>query len=189
MIRSQQPVNKGLLLPLLFSAACGGYAPVHTTPDESRPHITWEIRTGGEFGDDEFVCGSAKPAARCTLTANTNEGRKFVMLHLYLHAATAQTNYVGTWRAPFLQGWTAKDYRDVSGTVRPGDDEYDVSVSGIVTDKPGSYSFSVLLDGAQEGVATGHRIVLDIPVTVVQRTDDRWAARRADRMGSPAARR
>ena len=64
-----------------------------------------------------------------------------------------------------------------------------MSVSGIVTDKPGSYSFSVLLDGAQEGVATGHRIVLDIPVTVVQRTDDRRAARGADRMASPAARR
>ena len=75
MIRSPQPVNKGLLLPLLFSAACGGNAPVHTTPDQSRPHITWEIRTGGEFGDDEFVCGSAKPAARCTLTANTNEAQ------------------------------------------------------------------------------------------------------------------
>ena len=54
----------------------------------------------------------------------------------------------------------------MSGTVRPGDDEYDVSVSGIVTDKPGSYSFNVLLDGAQEGVPTGHRIVLDIPVAV-----------------------
>ena len=188
MIGSQQPVNKGLLLPLLFAAACGGRAPVHTAPDESRPHITWEIRTGGEFGDAEFVCGSAKPA-RCTLTASTNEGRTYVMLHLYLHAAAAQANYVGTWRAPFLQGWTAKDYRDVSGTVRPGEEAYDVSVSGIATDKPGDYSFSALLDGAQEGAATGDRIVLDIPVTVVPRTGDRWAPREADRMGNLVARR
>lgn len=155
-----------LLLLLGASAACGGHAPVHTAPDESRPHITWEIRTGGEFGDARFVCGSAKPAATCSLAAGTPERRTEVMLHLYLHAAAAQTNYVGTWRAPFLQRWTAKDYRDVSGSVRPGDEAYDLSVRGIVSGQPGNYSFSVLLDAAQEGVATGSRIVLNIPVTV-----------------------
>ena len=40
------------------------------------------------------------------------------------------------------------------------------SISGIVTDKPGTYSFSVRLDAAQEGVPNGSRITLDIPVAV-----------------------
>ena len=153
------------LLLLLVSGACRGRLPVHTSPDESRPQITWEIRSGGEFGDRQFVCGSAKPTAPCRLTASTPE-RRTLVLHLYLHGTAVQTNYVGAWRAPFLQGWTERDYRDVSGTVRPGDDPYHVSVSGIVTAKPGTYSFSVLLDGAQEGIPTGNRMVLDIPVTV-----------------------
>lgn len=140
--------------------------PVHTSPDESRPQITWEIRSGGEFGDAQLVCGAAKPTAPCRLTASATERPSFVTLHLYLHGTAVQTNYVGAWRAPFLQGWTERDYRDVSGSVQPGADPYHVSVSGIVTDKPGTYSFSVLLDGAQEGIPTGNRLVLNIPVTV-----------------------
>lgn len=157
---------KGLLFLLLVCSACGGHAPAHTAPDESRPHISWEIRSGGDFGDAQFVCGSAKPTSTCTLTASSGERRTLVTLHLYLHPAAVQTNYVGAWRAAFLQGWTAQDYREVSGTVRPGDDPYNVSVSGIVTDKPGKYSFSVLLDAAQEGLPGGNRITLDIPVVV-----------------------
>ena len=166
---------KGLLFLLLVGSACGGHAPAHTAPDESRPHISWEIRSGGDFGDAQFVCGSAKPTSTCTLTASSGERRTLVTLHLYLHPAAAQTNYVGAWRAPFLQGWTTKDYREVSGTVRPGDDPYAVSVSGIVTDKPGKYSFNVLLDAAQEGVPDGTRITLDIPVVVTSAERDRLA--------------
>lgn len=155
------------VLLLLLCGACGGHGPVHTAPDESLPHISWALRTGGEFGDGEFVCGSAKPAAVCLLTASTDKERTLVMLHVYFHAAAAQTNYIGAWRAPFFRGWTPTDYRDVSGMVRPGGEPYDFSVSGIVTDKPGTSSFSLRLDAAQEGVPNGHRITLDIPVTVI----------------------
>jgi hypothetical protein len=152
---------------LVLSAACGGRpATIHFAPDESRPHITWEIRTGGEFGDAQFVCGSSQPGAACRLTASRPEQPTVVMLHLYLHAAAGQTNYSGSWRAPFLQGWTPRDYRDVRGTVSAGGEPYDVTVSGNATEVPGTHSFSVLLDGAQEGVPDGTRITLDTPVTV-----------------------
>lgn len=150
----------------LSSVACGGHAPLHTGPDDPRPHVSWELRSGGEFGDTEFVCGSAKPGGPCTLIASSSDQPRLIALHVYLHAAERQTNYIGAWRAPFLQGWTEKDYREVSGAVRPGDDPHKVSVSGIVTDRPGTYSFSVLLDAAQEGIPTGNRITLNIPVTI-----------------------
>ena len=87
-----------------WSAAHVVAAPIHTSPDESRPHSTWEIRSGGEFGDGQFVCGSAKPTAPCRLTASTPERPTLVTLHLYLHPTALQTNYVGAWRAPFLRG-------------------------------------------------------------------------------------
>jgi hypothetical protein len=151
----------------VLSAACGARGAIHVAPDESKPHLTWEIRQGGEFGDARFVCGSSRATAACTLPPSTRERPARVTLHLYLHPAGRQTNYAGTWRAPFLQGWTASDFRDVSGSVNPGADPYHVSVSGLVTAKPGEYSFSVALDGAQEQVPEGTRITLEIPVTVM----------------------
>ncbi len=50
--------------------------------------------------------------------------------------------------------------------VQPGGEPYDFSVSGTVTDKPGTYSFNVRLDAAQEGILNGNRITVDIPVMV-----------------------
>ena len=154
-------LSRYLLLVLLLCSACAGRGVVHTAPDESQPHISWEIRTGGESGEERLVCGSAQQSTACTL-----QPRATVLLRLYLHAAARQTNYLGAWRAPFLQGWTERNYREVSGTVQPGADPFRVTVNGIVTDKPGRYGFNVLLDGAQEGIPAGHRVALDIPVTV-----------------------
>src|SRR5688572_9054183 len=114
------------LVGALLSTACGGRGTVHTAPDESRPHITWEISMGGEFGDATVVCGSAKPTATCILPVSTPSQPTLSSLRLYLHAAKQQTNYLGAWRAPFLRGWTASDYRDVSGTVKPGDEPFAV---------------------------------------------------------------
>lgn len=160
------PVSRLALVAALLSAACGSRGTVHTAPNESRPHITWEISVGGEFGDATVVCGSAKPTASCLVPVSTPARPTLSSLRLYLHAAERQTNYLGAWRAAFLRGWTPKDYRDVSGTVKAGADPFVVNVSGIVTDKPGSYTFNVLLDGAQEGVPASNRIVLDVPVEV-----------------------
>ena len=157
----------GLVLSVVgVMGGCGGSKVIHTAPDESRPHITWEIRTGGEYGDADLVCGSAKPGQACVLPSGASARPATVMLRLYLHAAAVQTNYLGVWRAPFLEGWTPKDYREVSGAIRPGDRPVGASVSGRITDKPGTYAFNVLLDAAQEGAPMGQRIVLDIPVTV-----------------------
>lgn len=161
-----RPLGRLAFVSALLGVACGSRGTIHTAPDESRPHITWEISVGGEFGDATVICGSVKPTAPCILPANTPSRPTLSSLRLYLHAAERQTNYIGAWRAPFLQGWTAKDYRDVSGTVKPGDDPFVVNVSGLVIDTPGRYSFSVLLDGALEGVPAGNRIVLDVPVEV-----------------------
>ena len=166
MIYSWRRSSALVLLVGGVTGGCAGSKVIHTAADESRPHITWEIRTGGEYGDADLVCGSSKPGQACVLPSGASDKPATVMLRLSLHAAAVQTNYLGVWRAPFLEGWTQKDYREVSGAVRPGDRPVGASVSGRVTDKPGSYEFNVLLDTAQEGSPAGHRIVLDIPVTV-----------------------
>ena len=150
-----------VIVAALLANGCGGTGVVHHAPDESQPHISWEIRTGGPDGDDQTVCRSSEPAPSCTLTAGS-----MVILRLLFHPAERQTNYLGAWRAPFLEGWTEKDYRDVAGSVQPGESPYRKSVNGVVTDQPGRYGFNVLLDAAQEGIPAGHRIVVDVPVVV-----------------------
>ncbi len=145
----------------LLTNGCGGTGVVHTAPDESQPRITWEIRTGGVDGDDRAVCRSSDATPTCTLAPGAT-----VILRLLFHPAERQTNYLGAWRAPFLRGWTEKDYRDVVGTVNQGGPPFRKSVNGLVTDTPGQYSFNVLLDAAQEGIPAGHRIVVNALVVV-----------------------
>ena len=149
------------IVAALLANGCGGTGAVNTAPDASQPRISWEVRTGGADGDDRTVCRSTDAAPSCTLSPGAT-----VMLRLLFHPAERQTNYLGAWRAPFLQGWTEKDYRDVVGTVQPGEAPFRKAVNGIVTDKPGTYGFNVLLDAAQEGIPAGHRIVVNAPVVV-----------------------
>ena len=157
----------GVCSALLLLGACGG-APktVHVAPDESRPHITWEIRAGGDYNAEEFVCGSLQPTASCTLPASKPSVWTFVAIYIDLHAAAGPTNYVGTWRAPFLNRWTPADFREVSDSVKPGEKPHQITVSGIGTRQPGQYRFTVTLEGAQEGVPSTTPISIDIPVTV-----------------------
>ena len=83
--------------------ACASHGVTHTAPDESRPHISWEIRSGAG-GDADLVCGSAEPQPRCVLTTGNGNRRMNATVHMYLHAARQPTNYVGGIRTAFLEG-------------------------------------------------------------------------------------
>ncbi|MEO5897318.1 MAG: hypothetical protein ABIS06_16635 [Vicinamibacterales bacterium] len=155
------------VLLLLSGSGCGGGPkPIHTSPEESRPHVTWEIRAGGEFGGEDFICGSLKPDALCTLPASKPSVWTFVAIYIDLHSPTGPTHYVGTWRAPFLDGWTDASYREVDDSVKTGEKPHQLTVSGIVTRQPGRYSFSVTLKAVQDGTPASTPISLNIPVTV-----------------------
>ena len=78
---------RALLIPFGIATAGAGHRVAHVAPDESRSHITWEIRAGGDTGDDDFVCGSSQPSRECVLVDSTANRRSRVTVHLYLHAA------------------------------------------------------------------------------------------------------
>jgi len=66
------PLPRAIVTSLLISILSGcGHRVVHVAPDESRPHITWEIRSGGDVGDAELVCGSVRLGEACVLSAST----------------------------------------------------------------------------------------------------------------------
>ena len=149
---------RALLIPFCIATACGGHRVAHVAPDESRPHITWEIRAGGDTGDDEFVCGSSQPSRECVLVASTADRRSLVTVHLYLHAANEPTSYLGVMQVPFMEGSERPTDKEVSATVPPGSQPVGSALSGRVTSKAGSYSFKILLDATQATSLQSQRV-------------------------------
>ena len=146
----------------LLASACTGTRVAHVAPDESRPHITWEIREGGE--DERFVCGSTEPSRPCALVASTDERPNEATVRLFLHAAAVETSYLGLMTTPFLDG-ASKD-REISITVPQDSRPVQSTVIGRVTTKPGAYSFGIALDATQPGVPAPVRIAQQIAVVV-----------------------
>lgn len=142
---------------------CAAHEARHTAPDESQPHITWEIRTGGPEGEARQVCESAQPQPDCTLPASVANRREFVTIHFYLHSLKEVARYDGTLRIPFI-GRTSTE-RQVSTTVQPGTSAENLTIVGDVTPKPGKYTMSIALK-TKHGTKDSVPINQDIAVVV-----------------------
>lgn len=150
----------------MAGTGCAGHRVPHAASDESRPHISWEIRTGGDLGDDRLVCGTLRPEVKCVLGAGTQDRPNRITIHVYLHATDELTNYVGTMTTPFLTGSKVLSTRDVSASVPKGSRPVGSTVSGVVTSSPGSYRFGISLDAVEVGSRTAVRIVQEADVVV-----------------------
>jgi hypothetical protein len=139
---------------------------VHVAPDESRPHFTWGIRTGGSDGDAEFVCGSSQPEKRCVLAASTDQTRTLAAVHLFVHAAAQPTSYLGFMRAPFLGGGRDRRVGEVNTTVQPGSPPVSTLVIGQVTSARGASALTISLEATQPGAPNPVRLSQEIPVFV-----------------------
>lgn len=153
-----------ILLVVLFVQGCGGHRVVHTAPDESQPHITWEIRTGGEEGEERLACEAGQPQPQCELSASSTDRREMTTIHVYMHAASQVAIYEGSLRISFL-GTSAESERLISTTVNPGDPASSLTVFGVTTNKPGTYAMSVSLKVTHGGKDAG-QLSRDIKVIV-----------------------
>jgi len=156
------------LLGCAFSIGCAGcasHAAVHVAPDESRPHITWEMRTGGADGDEQFRCGSQQPGIGCELPASTASSSVRTTVRVFLHAAAAETSYLGVLTLPFLDG-IGDGTREVNLTVPRGSRPVSITINTHTTSTPGSYTLNVQLDATMETMPAPVRIVENIPVIV-----------------------
>lgn len=154
------------LVAAWMAAACGGHRVPHVAPDESRPHVTWEIRTGDEPENEAFVCGSSQPTRDCVLAASTAQRRSLATVHLYLHEASDTTRYTGVMQVPFMDGPARLTDRQVNATVPAGSQPVGSTFSGRVTAKAGRYTFKILLDATQPPSATSQRIEEEVSVQV-----------------------
>ena len=134
-----------LVMCVMATMACGAHRPAHTAPDESQPHITWDIRAGGDGGEERRICASAEPQPRCVFAGATTASRPLTTFHLFLHPAARTAAYDGTIRLPFLEGATQR-VRPISAVVQPGAEAYSSSITGLVTSTPGVYALLIDLD-------------------------------------------
>ena len=128
--------------------------------------MTWELRTGGAFGDADVVCGSARPSVPCTLAASTEQTRSSVSIELFVYPAAELTNYAGLIRLPFVQGWSRLNARDVSGSIPGGGRPVQTSVVGLVTTEPGEYTLRIALDAVYGAERKTSRLAVSVPVIV-----------------------
>jgi hypothetical protein len=162
--------NHRLLVVACLSAVlctrCATSGAVHVAPDESRPHISWEIRSGADKGDEDFVCGSAQPARPCVLAATTETKPVLATVSVFVHAAAQPTSYLGFMRVSFLEDDGDRRLGEINATVNPGSRPLGTTVVGRVTSKPGKYSLSIAIDATQPAARNPVRIVEDVPVDV-----------------------
>jgi hypothetical protein len=152
-----------MLLPLL---GCAGHGPAHVAPDESRPHITWEIRAGGDEGDAELICGSSQPGKPCVLQASTEKTPSLATVRLFVHAAAQPTSYLGFMRAPFFGTDAGRKLGEVNTTVKPGSRPVSTNVIGRVTSQPGTYTLTISVDATQPGAPNPVHFSEEVPVVV-----------------------
>jgi hypothetical protein len=156
-----------LLLPIAGCAtAAVNRGVVHTAPDESQPHISWELRTGGDSGQREFVCGSSQPSRPCALPASTERRQTVATIHLMVHAAAEPTSYLGFMLGGFFEGGSDRRIGEVNTTVAPGSRPVSTTVTGLVTSKPGTQSLAISIDATQPKAPAPQRIAEKVPVFV-----------------------
>lgn len=144
-------------------AACASHQARHTAPDESQPHITWEIRTGGPEGEARQVCESAQVKPRCVLPASSETQSQLTTIHIYLHAARQAARYQGTVRIPFLG--VAETERPIDSTVPVGARPESLTVVGATTRKPGRYRMSIALKtrhGGKDAAPINYDVDVDV---------------------------
>jgi hypothetical protein len=131
------------------------------------PQVSWEIRSGGEFGDARTICSSADAKPDCTLAAQRDGGRNLATVRVYLHAAERQTRYLGSVEAPFVPGSDRGRLGEINTTVPSNSSPVGATLNGLVTDQPGVYRLEIALDAVQAGEALPTRLARNVPVTVV----------------------
>lgn len=151
-----------LAMCVMATMACGAHRPAHTAPDESQPHITWEIRAGGDEGEDRRICASAEPQLRCVFAGATTGSRPVTTFHLFLHPAAQTAAYDGTIALPFLEGATER-VRSISAVVQPQSEAYSSSITGLVTSTPGVYALLIDLN-VKHGATRALPIKMEIQV-------------------------
>lgn len=144
-----------LVILAMGMASCGTRIPKPAGLPPGVPHVSWIIMHGDrENPDTEFACQSTGPR-ECVLPVSRPDARVFSDVHLYFHGVGRETTYRGTFRLEFLGDGdsTRRDF-PVETVVRGDEKIANHAVTGIVTAKPGAYTFRLAIEASVAGGST-----------------------------------
>ena len=147
-------------------AGCGTRTVPHVAPDESHPHVSWEIRAGGQYGDAGFVCGTAQPGKPCVVAAAAEKTRGLATVQMFAHAAAQPTSYLGFMRTSLLEGTVGRRLGEINTSVQPGSRPVATTIVGQVASKPGNYALTISVDATQPTAPNPTHISEEIAVVV-----------------------
>ena len=154
---------------VMLSTACvGRVAPVatHSGANGEAPRASWTVSTTSPEGTERIICRS-ESRTQCQVPASTPSAKTFAAVHLYLHPSIDTTTYTGNMRVGLFNGFAPDVHKGtIESIVNPGEEPFDVSVTGPVTPIPGVYSITISLVATSTNQPSPQRIQDTIAVTV-----------------------
>ena len=152
---------------LMAPVSCGGrIGPRYATTGPTVSKISWTIAHNATDGAEHIVCRS-ESRTRCTISPSAAQNKSLATMHVYLHPSITETRYTGTIAVTFLNGFGPDIHEGtVDSVVKPGDEPFDVSVSGPVTQIPGVYVTTISLVARSSKQASPQTIRDDVAVAV-----------------------
>lgn len=154
------------LLPLLFIAGCANRVPEPVGLQPGTPHVSWIIMTGDRNDpDQQFICQS-DPRTECIVPVSRPGAQVLANVHFYYHGAGKGTTYAGSLRVGFFPGPAASQIFQANATATKAEAIVNQSVTGVVTETPGTYALSLSLTATATDTGDRRSVAAEIPVVV-----------------------
>ena len=125
--------------------------------------VGWVIMIGDRDNPDrDFVCYSETPAD-CVMPPSRPGEQVFADVHLYYHPAAAETRYDGSIQVGFF---SSPLELKPTFTVKPDASPENQGIVGIVSDKPGTYPFTIGIAATPTPGGAARQIREQVQVTV-----------------------
>ena len=156
-------VSAMALIVGLCMAGCTRPIPQTAGGPVGAPRVGWVIMIGDRDNPDrDFVCFSEAPAD-CVMPPSRPGEQVFADVHLYYHPAATETKYDGSIEIGFFSTALALKPRF---TVKPGASPENQGIVGIVSDKPGTYPFTIGIDATPTPAGSARQIREQVQVIV-----------------------
>jgi hypothetical protein len=149
-----------------FTSTCARKVPEPVGLAPGTPHVSWVIMAGDRDNPDrDFVCQS-DPRNDCVVSVSRPGAQVFSDVHVYYHGAGTETKYMGSVQIGFFRGPDESRNIRTNMTVQKTDPIANQSVTGIVTETPGSYAVVFSLVATLADTGKNQPINAQVPIVV-----------------------
>ena len=151
---------------VLAATACATRIPTATGAAPGTPYVSWIIMHGDRDNPDrEFACQSDRKT-ECIVPASRPDGQVFSHVFVYYHGAGVETKYAGSVQIGFFQGTAESHDMKTNITVKKNEAITNQSVTGIVTNRAGTYPLTFALEATTGNAGTSQPVRDTVNVVV-----------------------